>query len=443
MAQPSVLQREVLVGSSSMSYRDPEFLVQAGAAGGELATMAWIDQNRRVRVTSIDLATGQLVDVSGQVVGVGASYVTTQGNPPVLGSYTGPEWGLDANGPTVFFSGYDGQGVMQLYRFRDGVTSAATVAGDTPSGTEPRGSGIPTADPLASDTRFFYFLGSITSGRFAWRIDGVPSSERTLTLADVETSGPRWVPGTRTLALNERVNGVNQVALYDTNTPDAPSVVITDDPGDKSDIFFFPAVPGGATDRFFATVQGASSTGGPAIVIYAPDSGGGWQPERVLDVLAAPGIDAGSQFFSAEPFVLGCRTWISLAISAGEIFVTPARVYAISTSGGDLVELSAAPTLNRTDPESVSSSGRAYIYYYTQPDQVTGISRLFLSEMRPGPLPCPGDVDANARVGFDDVTAVLSWFGAVDSCVGDADGDRDADFDDLTAVLGNFGAACW
>ncbi len=55
------------------------------------------------------------------------------------------------------------------------------------------------------------------------------------------------------------------------------------------------------------------------------------------------------------------------------------------------------------------------------------------------PPPCPGDVDDNGAVEFDDLLAVLSAFGLCDGCPEDLDGSGAVDFDDLLTVVGGFG----
>jgi hypothetical protein len=57
---------------------------------------------------------------------------------------------------------------------------------------------------------------------------------------------------------------------------------------------------------------------------------------------------------------------------------------------------------------------------------------------RGGATPCPGDLDGNGEVGFDDLLAVLAAFGTT-SPDGDANGDGAVDFDDLLLVLAAFG----
>lgn len=53
--------------------------------------------------------------------------------------------------------------------------------------------------------------------------------------------------------------------------------------------------------------------------------------------------------------------------------------------------------------------------------------------------PCTGDVDASGEVGFDDLLAVLTDWGACGGCPSDLDGDGVVGFDDLLAVLVGWG----
>ncbi len=58
---------------------------------------------------------------------------------------------------------------------------------------------------------------------------------------------------------------------------------------------------------------------------------------------------------------------------------------------------------------------------------------------------CPGNVNGDASIDFQDLNLVLSFFGSSGQCLpggGDVDGDGDVDFSDLNAVLSFFGTPC-
>lgn len=76
-----------------------------------------------------------------------------------------------------------------------------------------------------------------------------------------------------------------------------------------------------------------------------------------------------------------------------------------------------------------------------------GIAPLSADAWDPGPGPCPGDVNGDLAVSFDDLVGVLAAYG---SCQGDAGFNPAADinynccveFDDLLIVLGEYGDIC-
>lgn len=78
-----------------------------------------------------------------------------------------------------------------------------------------------------------------------------------------------------------------------------------------------------------------------------------------------------------------------------------------------------------------------------------GIAKWGLTELAAPPV-CVGDGNADDRVSFGDITAVLGNFGSTsttpprdnDLIPGDADASGTVDFNDIAAVLANFGQAC-
>ena len=94
---------DVRMGDAQFAYIDPEFLQPENLA-------VWLDSQATVWVGSIDPATGLFKTPSGrdQRVDTGISKWSRYSN--------GPEWGLDAKGPALFYVKDNAQGTGQLWR---------------------------------------------------------------------------------------------------------------------------------------------------------------------------------------------------------------------------------------------------------------------------------------------------------------------------------------
>ncbi len=113
-------------------------------------------------------------------------------------------------------------------------------------------------------------------------------------------------------------------------------------------------------------------------------------------------------------------------------------------SGGDDFDL----RWNSIDGGSGTGSGGGYELAGTcgQPDAgpaMTGrdfeLVGGFWSMPAPSAPPCPADLDGSGEVGFSDLLAVLSAWGACDKCPEDLDGDGVVGFSDLLVVLSAWG----
>ncbi len=82
-------------------------------------------------------------------------------------------------------------------------------------------------------------------------------------------------------------------------------------------------------------------------------------------------------------------------------------------------------------PDSYSVTGREWPIYH---------ARRTRGGLYDPATPCPGDLDGDGDVDFDDLVTLLGAYGT--SADGDVDGDGDTDFDDLVALLGAYGTSC-
>ncbi|MHC4809543.1 MAG: hypothetical protein ACYTEV_04175, partial [Planctomycetota bacterium] len=113
---------------------------------------------------------------------------------------------------------------------------------------------------------------------------------------------------------------------------------------------------------------------------------------------------------------------------------------------GDTIELAGRGTVTVVDLEFSTilpggcaiSDAAIYLNLEVAPTDGGGNYEAIVRIDRGGATPCPGDLDGNGEVGFDDLLAVLAAFGGAGPD-GDANGDGAVDFDDLLLVLATFG----
>jgi acetyl esterase/lipase len=211
------------IGSAGVAYRDPEFLQSGG-----LVTFA--DQRGDVWVGAMDLRTGGFLKANG-----GRDH-RLDGPISKWSRYcNGPEWGLDANGPAVFYIKDNAQGTGQLWR--------AAPPWDAPRLTQlTRDTDIhnwicePSVDAKRPTTRVILYRGGGPKGGnvSAWIDVDAPArphafTERaTLARFSIDTPFITWAP-----RLRAGDRGATQVSMLDTDTGKAR--VVTADDGAKYD----------------------------------------------------------------------------------------------------------------------------------------------------------------------------------------------------------------
>jgi arylformamidase len=211
------------IGSGDVSYHDPEFLQSGG-----LLTFA--DQNGDVWVATMDLRTGRFAHTNG-----GRDF-RIDGPISKWSRYcNGPEWGLDADGPAVFYIKDNSQGSGQLWR--------AAPPWDQPRITQlTRDTDIhnwicaPSVSTKLPTTRVIIYRGGGPNGGnvSAWLDEESPAQPHAFTerayLArfSIDTPFITWSPKQRAGDPT-----VTQVSLLDTST--GKTHIITADDGEKYD----------------------------------------------------------------------------------------------------------------------------------------------------------------------------------------------------------------
>jgi probable HAF family extracellular repeat protein len=149
------------------------------------------------------------------------------------------------------------------------------------------------------------------------------------------------------------------------------------------------------------------------------------EPSATLFGVTAIGtIAVGSSF--VDPFTEAAIWRDGVGLEHFQTVLT--NEFGVDTSGWILFEARA-----------ISANGRAIVGQGLNPQNVI---EAFLVRF---PNPCPGDINGDYEVSIDDLTQLLSNYGAqsgASEADGDLDFDDDVDLSDLALLLSNFGALC-
>ncbi len=128
-------------------------------------------------------------------------------------------------------------------------------------------------------------------------------------------------------------------------------------------------------------------------------------------------------------------------------FSQPSFMEARRTADGEviwsqgLVDDTGAEVSVYTQANFTPAGDSAYFTTLELPLTAQSVFRVFA--VSTGAPPCPGDVDGDGEVGFNDLNLLLGEYGQSGAGLsGDLDGDGDVDFADLNTVLGAYGTGC-
>lgn len=343
-AQDGEDDRVVRISPAGEAYIDPEIL-----PGGALLTY---QSNGNIYLAALDPATGLFRS------GEGKDILIDSGAARPIETFNGPEFGIDRDGWALYYA-KPHEGEVQIWR--------ATLNPDGTAETTPITSGDRYQTQLVSrnsrgeTVRMAAIQGTWQDGTAVWLDESDPMTVYDISPIEVGVNPVRWIDGSYLMTSSERT-GPNrgQVTLLDTNTN--TKTLITTDAGDKTDPYGWFAPEFGNDLLVLAIVDNS------AVAVYRDTGGEAW--ERILTLTPPPG----SQYdfvASAEPFVVGGRSYMSLIIkNAGdnreqftdsEVWLfnlddDPTTRYAERCDSGEA-------GLSRSDPEAFIGDEQVYIYY--------------------------------------------------------------------------------
>jgi hypothetical protein len=346
-----------------LAYRDPEVL-QSGAL------MTFLDWRLALWIGELDPQTGLFRSATGrdERIDGGISEWSFYSN--------GPEWGLDEDGPSIFYVKDDAAGKGQLWR--------AEPPWDAPAITPLTADPVlhnwlcgPTVNPALPSARVIVYRGTPGgAGNIdAWIDETRPNEPSPFTDPMVIA---RWGYDTALITFAYKpVPGQtepSQVTLVDTDTGE--SRTITADEGNKVDPWLWNAPEFGGELLLAANLDNA------ALALYRDlaRDGGPWT--RIATIVLPP--DAPHRFIkSIEPINGGDgafgRSYFTVQAGDDGDFDTSIWLFAYAPDGVHLVQRLDAGAIGgepagRLDPESFIGTRELFVYYSTS-GSLTGLRR--------------------------------------------------------------------
>jgi acetyl esterase/lipase len=343
---------DVPIGDAQAAYIDAEFLQAEGLA-------VFLDSRAEIWIGAIDPATGLFRNASGrdQQVDTGISKWSRYSN--------GPEWGLDAKGPALFYVKDNAQGAGQLWR--------AEPPWDKPRLTQlTHDTDIhnwicePSVNPSAPSTRVIVYHGKprATGNVDAWLDEDQPGQLKPFTDRMIIA---RWGYNTNLITFAYRARPGNpepsQVTLVDTDTGKSRS--ITGDEGNKVDPWLWNA------PEFGGELLLAVNVDSRALVIFRDVKRDG-SPWQRIATFRLPSDAPHQTLKSVEPVNGGRgafgRSYFTVQAGDDKDQDSSIWLFGFSVEGNHLIQrlddgaLTGLPA-RRLDPESYIGERELFVYY--------------------------------------------------------------------------------
>jgi len=342
------------IGSATVSYRDPELLQQGGL-------MVFADTKGDVWVSEMDPRTGRFK------AGLDGRQHRVDGPISQWSRYcNGPEWGLDASGPALFYIKDNAQGAGQLWR--------AAPPWDKPQVNQlTHDTDIhnwicePSVSTQLATTRVITYRGGGPKGGnvTAWLDEGTPAEAHAFTerayLArfSLETPHITWSPRQRA---GDR--STTQVSLLDTDTGKVR--ILTADEGAKYDPWLWHA------PEFDGELLLCVNLDERALAIYRDTKRDGQTPWTRIAEIRLPAGAPHPQLKSCEPVNGGRgafgRSWFTAQGGDDKDADTSIWLLGLNTSGQHAVRrlddgAVTRKAARRLDPETLVGERELFVYY--------------------------------------------------------------------------------
>lgn len=218
---PAFIREDIRLGSTNVSYLDPEFL-----PGGN--QVAFQDGQGALWVGDVDPVTGWLSANDGRSLPVDSALA------PLTSSLNQLEWGTSTNVPAIFYTKPADAGRRQLFRAR--VENGLVVTSQLTASLAIEHFAVrATQEPTNGSVRLLFNAGNAAVSVPVWSDELTPMTTNALPLPAPGLDNGSWLPGGTSLVFVGRspLLGTTQLARLDVVTGQA--TVLTDDAGEKSE----------------------------------------------------------------------------------------------------------------------------------------------------------------------------------------------------------------
>lgn len=335
---------DIQVCPYSANVVDPEF-------DSASQRMVFVDQQGRLKVVSLNAdGTSKSPGCAGTLIDSGATL-----SVPGFGLKNGPEWARSKLGTEIYYTKVDAnqQPVLARAAFSNGAWQVQVL-----SKGSMRGLPLATTDASDAQPRIMY-VQARPDGTFPtlWREARDSRSESAFpgAVSDLSGGAPRWVPGQRAITTTQLdAGGVAQAIRYSIDSETIET--LTTDPGQKDEVWMWPAPEFGDEPIFFTVADNC------CLRVYR-QIGGVW---TLINTLNAADFSTYSRIISPEPFVYKGRSYVSMQLGNQKNGNSDIWIAAIDPAAPLLRQISDPATVRvRNEPEFMSTTGGAYIYYTT------------------------------------------------------------------------------
>lgn len=299
---------------------------------------------------------GDINPLTGLFVNSGTDLLIDNGATPLTTSINGPEFGISANGWSVYYTKAN-NGTPQPWRALingSSITKAPLISGSTP-----RLSTLASKDTNATSIRLLYGKGAtLNNSQLGWIDEVNPATE---TIVDSLDNGVRWINNTQSMVYTKQTgSNAGQLAIY--NTDSLSETIISNDADLKTNSYGWFA-PEFNNDLVVLSVINDTLMG-----IYRNLGNQYW--DRVLTIPSPPAAQPFKYFGSPEPFVANGKSYVSFVLKAVNITTSyvDAEVWAMDFNPDINQRVmircdDGLPNTKRTDPESYIGTKEVFIYY--------------------------------------------------------------------------------
>lgn len=357
--RPAELAREDnRIGATNISYFDPEFL-----PGG--TQVAFRDASSNLWVGALDPLTGWFTSADGRDVLVDTNL------PPPNVSLNLLEWGFSTNTPALFYTKQTPAGRRQIFRARDSgggfvkTQLTASVANENFTARVSQEATNPSV-------KFIFNFGNSNSFAPLWADEFIPSATA-LTLPATNADNGCWIPDSQDLVYAGWPAGATNSQLLRLNTSNGAVTVLTDSPGDKTDVcaFLAPELDG---ELLYLAVVGGTNL---AVFHDAHDNTNGYFTPLItvgIPIELLPSTNLTQVFIHSVRALPGGRGFngVSYFTCAVHQFADPLNpgggailLLGIGPSSNDVIlrRLDVGPPADRRDPKLFIAGGEVFCGY--------------------------------------------------------------------------------